>query len=197
MRPDPHAQRVAERLIQTACRRLPADVRADRCREWVAELPAILDDESIRRPFLRSLRALTFCLGISRTARRLSRSARASSPRTANAQWRTGMPAARPADVALRVVVGFLAWAVIAGGAIALMVTDPRPHGWPFLLLVALAIVFDGFCLRDIARAEQVRYLPKWAWVLLCLAQAPGGGIAYLSLGHVGRRPVPPGGATS
>jgi hypothetical protein len=42
----------------------------------------------------------------------------------------------------------------------------------------------------------QVRYLPKWAWVLICLIQNPLGGIMYLSIGHIGRpRPVPPGDA--
>jgi len=46
------------------------------------------------------------------------------------------------------------------------------------------------------ARAAQVRYLPKWAWVLICLIQNPLGGIMYLSIGHIGRpRPVPPGDA--
>jgi hypothetical protein len=55
-------------------------------------------------------------------------------------------------------------------------------------------IGFDGFCLSDIARAAQVRYLPKWAWALICLAQIPLGGIMYLSIGRIGRpRPVPPG----
>jgi hypothetical protein len=55
----PRTQRIAERLIYAACRRLPADVRADRCQEWTAELPAIFDDQSIRPSFLRTLRALT------------------------------------------------------------------------------------------------------------------------------------------
>jgi hypothetical protein len=192
----PQAQRIAERLIRTACGRLPADVRADRCREWAAELPAILDDQSIRLPILRSLRALTFGAGISRTTRRLSRSARASSRRTARAQWRTGASATRTADVAVRVLVGLLAWAAVAAIVITVVTTHPDPGGWPFLLLVSVGIVFDGFCLTDIARAKQVRYLPKWAWLVICLAQLPGGGIAYLSLGHVGRRPVPPGTAT-
>jgi hypothetical protein len=42
----------------------------------------------------------------------------------------------------------------------------------------------------------QARYLPKWAWVLICLIQNPLGGIMYLSIGHIGRpRPVPPGDA--
>jgi capsular polysaccharide biosynthesis protein len=92
-------QRVAERLIRAACRRLPADVRAERCREWTAELPAILDDESIGPSWLRGLRALAFCVGISRAARQLS----------------------RPNDTAVRVAVGLgVDVVVVAGVAVVL-----------------------------------------------------------------------------
>jgi hypothetical protein len=189
----PRAQRIAEWLIRTACRRLPADVRAEQCREWTAELPAILDDQSIRPPFLRTLRALTFCLGISRTARRLSRSARAGSRRTRNSQWRTGAMPTRPHDVAVRTVIGLAAWLVIVTGVIALARMFPDPAHWLLIAALPLAVGFDAFCLADIARAAQVRYLPKWAWVLICLVQCPLGGILYLSIGHIGRpRPVTP-----
>jgi hypothetical protein len=192
----PRAQRIAEWLIRTACRRLPADVRAEQCREWTAELPAILDDQSIRPSFLRTLRALTFCIGISRTTRQLSRSARAGSRRTRNSQWRTGAVKIRPPDVAVRTLAGLAAWLVIVAGVITLGRTLPDQHGWLFTLGLALAIGFDACCLVDIARAAQVRYLPKWAWALICLIQSPLGGIMYLSIGHIGRpRPVPPGDA--
>jgi len=192
----PRAQRIAEWLIRTACRRLPADVRAEQCREWTAELPAILDDQSIRPSFLRTLRALTFCMGISRTTRQLSRPARAGSRRTRNSQWRTGAVKTRPPDVAVRTVAGLAVWLVIVAGVITLGRTLPDPHGWLVTLGLALAIGFDAFCLVDIARAAQVRYLPKWAWTLICLSQNPLGGIMYLSIGHIGRpRPVPPGDA--
>lgn len=185
----PRAQRLAEWLIRTACRRLPADVRAEQCREWTAELPAILDDQSIRPPFLRTLRALTFCLGISRTARRLSRSARAGSRRSKNAPWRTGAVPTGPADVAVRTIVGLAVWLVIAVGFVTLVRTFHAPQPWMLLLALVLAIGFDAFCLADIARAAQVRYLPKWAWVIICLIQCPLGGIMYLSIGHIGRPP--------
>ncbi len=183
----PRAQRIAEWLIRTACRRLPADVRAEQCREWTAELPAILDDQSIRPSFLRTLRALTFCLGISRTARQLSRSARAGSRRTRDSQWRTGAPPARPHDVAVRTIVGLAVWLVIVAGVIALARMSPGPNRWLLMAALPLAIGFDAFCLADIARAPRVRYLPKWAWVLICLVQCPLGGIMYLSIGHIGR----------
>jgi len=190
----PLVQRIAEWLIRAACRRLPADVRAERCREWAAELPAILDDQSVRLPFLRALRALSFCAGISRTARQLSRSARAGSRRARNSRWRTGAMRLRPPDVAARAVIGFISWLVIVLGVIALARTLHHPPGWLLRLGLALAAGFDAFCLVDIARAAQVRYLPKWAWAIICLIQTPGGGILYLSIGHIGRgRPVPPG----
>ncbi len=102
MSPAPYVQRIAEWLIRVACRRLPADARAERYREWTAELPAILDDENIRSSFRRGLRALAFCAGISKTTRRLSRSARAGSRHTRNAQWRAGGLRARPTDMAVR-----------------------------------------------------------------------------------------------
>jgi len=186
----PRPQRIAEWLIRAACRRLPADVRAEQCREWTAELPAILDDQSIRPSFLRTLRALTFCLGISRTARLMSGSARAGSRHTSNSPWRTGTAKTGPADVAVRVVVGLAAWLVFVVGFIGLALTLHR-HQQPLLLLLALvlAVGFDAFCLADISRAAQVRYLPKWAWVIICLVQCPLGGIMYLSLGHIGRPP--------
>jgi Phospholipase_D-nuclease N-terminal len=192
----PRGQRIAEWLIRAACRRLPADVRADRCREWTAELPAILGDEGIRLPLLRALRALAFCAGISKTARQLSRSWRASSRRARGAQWRSGGLPGRPSDLAVRVVRGLVIWLIIVAGAITLLVTQLRPqdpHTWPLLIVVVLGIGFDAFCLVDIARAADVRYLRKWAWVVICLAQCPLGGILYLSIGRVGRaRPVPP-----
>jgi len=191
----PLVQRVAEWLIRAACRRLPADERAERRREWAAEVPAILDDESVRPPVRRAMRALTFCVGISRTTRQLGRSARASTRRSRGWQWRTGAPPAQSPHVAVRALLGFLIWLVVVFGVIALVRVLPDPSGWPLGVIVALGIGFDAFCLADIARAARVRYLPKWAWVLICLIQTPAGGIVYLSVGHIARpRPAPPGG---
>lgn len=51
-------------------------------------------------------------------------------------------------------------------------------------LLVA-AIGFLAFCLVDLARADEVRHLPKWGWAIVCLISVPLGGIVYLSLGRV------------
>lgn len=196
-----HGQRIAEGLIRAACRRLPADARAERCQEWTAELPAILTDESIRPSFLRTLRALAFSAGISKTTRRLTRSASAGSRHARNAQWRTGGLPARPSDLLVRLVIGLASWLVFVAGSIALIAfvgTRAHPHPWPFLLIVALAIAFDAFCLLDIARAAEVRYLHKWLWAVICMIQIPLGGIIYLSIGRIGpARPVPPSDATS
>lgn len=180
-------QRVGQRLIRTACRRLPADVRADRCREWTAELTAILADESPRSSWLGVLRALAFCAGIFAATRRLSRSELAGARRARKSQWRSGAPLARPGNLTVRLVTGLVAWVVISAGIIAVLITRPDPRGLPFLLLVALAVGFDSYCLADVVRAREVRYLPKWAWALVCIAQIPAGGIAYLCVGRVGQ----------
>jgi phospholipase D-like protein len=50
--------------------------------------------------------------------------------------------------------------------------------------LVAVAIAFEVYCLVDLARAEEVRYLPRWAWIAVCLVSVPLGGIAYLIFGR-------------
>jgi hypothetical protein len=34
--------------------------------------------------------------------------------------------------------------------------------------VAVLAVGFVVFCEVDLARAEQVRYLPKWGWAILC-----------------------------
>ena len=107
----PRARRTAEWLIEAACRRLADDVRADRCREWAAELPAILDDQSIRLSFLRTVRALTFCAGISRTTCQLRRRARAGSRR---AQRQAGTVKPPASEVAARAVVAAVVWLVWA-----------------------------------------------------------------------------------
>jgi hypothetical protein len=191
-----HGQRIPEWLISVACRRLPADVRGERCREWTAELPAILGDESIRPAVLRALRALAFCAGISRATRQLSWSSRAGARRTRNSQWRSGASRSGPNDLVGRVVVGLFVELVFVAGFIALakvLATGPDPRPWPLLLVLPLAIAFDAFCLVNLARAAEVRYLKKGLWALICLIQFPLGGILYLSIGRSGSvRPLPP-----
>ena len=67
----------------------------------------------------------------------------------------------------------------------------------PFAVIIPVAAVlvaFAVYCLVDLARADEVRYLPKWVWALLCLGiglTMPWGGILYLLIGKV-RSPKPP-----
>ena len=99
----------------------------------------------------------------------------------------------RPSDVAVRVTVGVAIWLLLIFLLISLGSAFPRLPGWLLMLGLGLAAGFDALCLADIARAGQVRYLPKWAWALICLAQTPLGGIIYLSIGKVrGPRRAPP-----
>ncbi len=51
--------------------------------------------------------------------------------------------------------------------------------------IIVVGAGFIVFCLVDVARAGEVRYLPKWAWALICVVSVPLGGIVYLSLGRV------------
>jgi hypothetical protein len=59
--------------------------------------------------------------------------------------------------------------------------------------VLVLAAGFVVFCEVDLARAKEVRYLPKWVWAILCMGiglTIPFGGITYLVFGKV-RRPRP------
>ncbi len=53
------------------------------------------------------------------------------------------------------------------------------------LPLFAAAIAFEAVCLADLARAEEVRRLPRGAWMVICLVSIPLGGILYLAAGRV------------
>jgi hypothetical protein len=48
---------------------------------------------------------------------------------------------------------------------------------------VVVAVAIDVYCLIDIARAEEVRGVPKWVWVIICLNSV--GGLVYLAVGRV------------
>lgn len=51
------------------------------------------------------------------------------------------------------------------------------------LPVVVLAVAFVGYCLFDLSRSE-VRYLPRWAWALICIFSVPLGGVVYLLVGR-------------
>ncbi|MEN9607031.1 MAG: hypothetical protein RL605_859 [Actinomycetota bacterium] len=54
------------------------------------------------------------------------------------------------------------------------------------VLAVAAIVVFTVFVavFAGSANRADVRVLPRWLWVLLCLAATPIGGIAYLLFGR-------------
>ncbi|HLT96384.1 MAG TPA: PLD nuclease N-terminal domain-containing protein [Acidimicrobiia bacterium] len=49
--------------------------------------------------------------------------------------------------------------------------------------IIVVAVVFVVYCLVDLARHD-VRYLPKWAWAIICVVSVPLGGIVYLLVGR-------------
>jgi len=118
---------------------------------------------------LRSARALGYALGIWKCAHH---------PRLRE-------QSARRAGV-VRVARGVGIYLGILGLVAGFGLVFGMPQGpLPAILIIVLALCFDGFCLTDLARAREVRYLPKWGWALACLVQSPLGGIMYLSAGRV------------
>jgi DivIVA domain-containing protein len=63
MRGERRLLRIGEYLVARACRRLPAGTREERCREWSAELPAILRDPDTRLAARRAARMLRYAAG--------------------------------------------------------------------------------------------------------------------------------------
>ena len=45
----------------------------------------------------------------------------------------------------------------------------PPDHVLVIILAAVLVAAWDGFCLYDLARAREVRVLPKWVWAVICL----------------------------
>ena len=56
------------------------------------------------------------------------------------------------------------------------------PPAWA-IPVIAVAVAFAAWCLVDLARAGQVRYLPKWVWAVVICVAVPGGGLVYLIFG--------------
>jgi hypothetical protein len=90
-----------------------------------------------------------------------------------------------------------LIWLVFVFAVISLVRVFPHQHsGWPLIIGGAVGGGFAAYCLTDIVRAGQVRYLSKRAWALICLVQIPLGGIVYLCIGRAGQeRTAPPSAA--
>ena len=54
------------------------------------------------------------------------------------------------------------------------------------LITFVILFAFDAYCLLDIARAHEyeVRYFPRWIWMIICVMSTPLGGFAYLIYGR-------------
>jgi hypothetical protein len=59
---------------------------------------------------------------------------------------------------------------------------------------VVLVVAWDGFCLRDLIRADPatVRYLGKGTWAIICLLSCPWGGLLYVIAGGAHLQPAIP-----
>ena len=53
--------------------------------------------------------------------------------------------------------------------------------------VIVICVGFAVYCVVDVLRADRTKHLPKWAWLLICLASMPMGGILYLVLDRVPR----------
>lgn len=51
----------------------------------------------------------------------------------------------------------------------------------PLILLVCLYL---GACFYSIFKSVHVKYLPRWAWALVCIISIPLGGILYFIVGR-------------
>ncbi|GAB3305438.1 PLDc N-terminal domain-containing protein [Pseudoclavibacter terrae] len=60
----------------------------------------------------------------------------------------------------------------------------------PLLPVLVLVLVLVAWCLVDLARRPEVRYLPKMAWAVITIATIPFGAIAYLILGRAPAAPL-------
>ena len=53
-----------------------------------------------------------------------------------------------------------------------------------FVPIVVALLALDIFCLVDLFRAEEVPYMPKWAWAIIILVMHLLGAIGYLIFGR-------------
>ena len=51
--------------------------------------------------------------------------------------------------------------------------------------LILVAVACEVFCLVDVFRSESVRYLPRWAWAVICRSLPP-------TLAEASRAPMSP-----
>jgi ABC-type tungstate transport system substrate-binding protein len=50
--------------------------------------------------------------------------------------------------------------------------------------VLLLSVAFVVWVVVDIVRADTVRHLPRWAWIVISVISVPLGGIVYLLFGR-------------
>ncbi len=55
----------------------------------------------------------------------------------------------------------------------------------PAVATIVVAVLIDLICLADLARAREVRYLPRAAWAAVILLTTPLGALLYVLAGRV------------
>jgi hypothetical protein len=169
MRGERQLLRIGEYLVRRACRPLPPDVREERCREWAAELPAILHDPQVRFAPWRAARMLGYAADTLRGTAMMPGTARGRIARLRAA-----------VDVPLPVaglVVALPAWAVVQA---------PR-DGLNYLRL-AWGLLFVAYLIRNRVRPAArmtallgtSAILAAWAVLLGGAALAPGDWVTYV-----------------
>jgi hypothetical protein len=138
MRAERQLLRIGEYLVGRACKRLPQDIREERYREWVAELPAILDDPQIRPAPRRAVRMLAYAADTVRGA--------ATTPGRARRRAR-------------QMVKLYLDYPLLAAGLILVVYciwTAARAPGHPLnYLLLAWAILVLAYPISNLVRSPE------------------------------------------
>jgi hypothetical protein len=166
MRGERQLLRLGEYLVSRACRRLPPDIREERCREWAAELPAILHDPQIRPAPRRAVRMLGYAADTVRGTCMTHARARRRTP---------GMTAALLLVAALVVVAWDIRAAVRAPG-------HPLSYlqlAWSLLLVAYPVSLLVRSALRVTVLIAMSGTLAGVVVSLWDAAQAPGDGVNY------------------
>jgi hypothetical protein len=160
---------LGECLVRRACRQLPEDVRDERCREWAAELPAILDDPQVRFAPWRAARMLGYAADTLRGTAMMPGTARGRIARLRAA-----------VDVPLPVaglVVALPAWAVVQAPRDAL---NYLRLAWGLLFVAYLIRSRVRPAARMTALLGTSAMLAAWAVLLGGAALAPGDWVTYV-----------------
>jgi hypothetical protein len=170
MRAERQLLRLGEYLVSRACQRLPRDIRAERYREWAAELPVILHDPRIRLATRRAARMLGYAADTLRAvALRDVRPPRRSPAMTA---------VLRSLLIAALAVVGWDTWSIVQAPGQPL---DYLRLAWGLLLVAYYITVLAGFAVHTGTRIIIASSLLGAAVNLWDAAQAPGNWVDWVN----------------